>query len=107
MQARIVALVVVLVAALVAAAGASAGKPYTFKNRTAFERAARVIFVNAQRKHGSGRYVVNSIACAKGGVGRALCAVYATSKRGTQSFTLRISCPSDAGVNCSYDIEVQ
>src|SRR5215831_19564941 len=103
---RLSLIVVVLVAALCAAAGASASNPYRFSHRAAVERGMRTVFVGVMRRDQHRRYVVNSIACAKGGVGRVLCAVYATGKLGTQSFTMKVSCPTDAlSAKCSYDIE--
>jgi hypothetical protein len=93
------AVVVVLVVALVAAAGAAAGNPFQFSDRAAFERSMLASPRPALPVVGR-RYVPRSIGCAKAGVGRYACVLVATSRLGTQTYSVRVSCSSDTSNDC-------
>lgn len=99
-------LVPALLAALILAPVASAGAPYRFASRAKLERAAAVQFRSLAHRKLGGRFIVRSIGCAKGGVGRAYCAVVATSSRGgTQPYEFALLCPSDSGIGCTGRID--
>jgi len=94
-----------LVAGLTLVPVASAGAPYSFSNRTVFEKSATKQFQALSPKLLGARFTVRSIGCANAGVGRRFCAVVASnSVSGTRRFVAAIVCPSDSGYGCTLTI---
>jgi hypothetical protein len=95
-------LATLVVAVLAIVPAASADSPYQFSNRPRLELAATINFVRWAHARLHETMTVNSIGCAKAGVGRAVCAVVATNRSyGTSVFQLTLQCATDTGRDCT------
>ncbi len=111
---RAIGITLIFALAIVAAStftvvNAEAGSPTKFSNRAAFEKAAAGHFQRVMLNPPGGmqplRLTVTSIGCAKLSTGRALCALGTYGRdTGPLSWTVRISCPDDRGINCRYRV---
>jgi hypothetical protein len=89
-----------------AAAAAGPHQLYRFQHPAAANRAASTVFVGLAHKRFGGRWVVRSVSCAKGGIGRTYCAVVATRLgRTTAPYELTVLCADDEGHGCSAYID--